>query len=429
MLLRSAAYVASALARQYGSVAALHRLQLRRLHAMLAHAVHQVPYYRDEAAYRRYPLRSLAELRELPILTKTQMRAHYGDLIADDADPERCCRVTTSGTTGHRMVVVHNTGHDDRQNAAVVRRLMATGRYLPTHRMCAIRVQPIDSFGFQRYGLFRRHVILTTEPVERWPDLLLRHRPHALLGYPVHLRELLRTLSPDQLAALRRSLRLVLTDSELLVDAERAAITAALGVPVFDEYSSFETLQITYECSRGGRHIAEDLLYVEVVDDDGAPVPDGVEGRIVCTAFHERAMPLIRFNLGDLGVIDPEPCSCRRRFRTMRVTKGRANDSITLPDGRRLFADRFLIMVVEHPGVAGMFVRQDAAGAVQVNVAPDGTVPVEEVLTTVREVILKQARQEFALEVVPVDHIPLTPGGKARFLESAYQPGGAGQPE
>src|SRR5262249_61281133 len=141
------------------------------------------------------------------------------------------------------------------------------------------------------------------------------------------------------LAALRRSLRLGMSESELLAPAPRASLEAGFGVPVRDEYSAFETLNIYFECHRGGRHLAEDRVYVEVVDEDGRVVPDGVEGQMVVTAFGERAMPFVRYALGDIGAISTRPCECGRRFRTMTLTKGRRNDAIVLAGGGKVFGD------------------------------------------------------------------------------------------
>jgi phenylacetate-CoA ligase len=348
---------------------------------------------------------------------------------ADGIDPDRCRHFTTSGTTGQRLAVFHDPATMDYQNAAMVRRFLATGRYRPTDRLSSLRPLPTDSWGFQRLGLFRRHIIPTSEPVERWPRQLLANRPRVLMGYPVHLRELLGVLTGPELAQLRRTLRMVMTDSELLTDAQRQLISNGFGVPVFDEYASFETLHIYYECARGGRHIAEDRVYVEVVDEDGDPVPDGVEGQVVCTSFQERAMPLLRYQMGDLGKIDPDRCGCGRRFRTMRLTRGRVNDSIVLPDGGRMFADRFIAIAMLHPGVGGLFVRQDRAGAIRVHVVADGTVPVPALLDSVRAVVLREARQELPLELVPADRVPLTPGGKARFVQSDYRAPAARRPD
>jgi phenylacetate-CoA ligase len=195
-MLRAAGYAASLLWGQYGTRPGLRRRQLRALTAMLAHARRRVPYYRDHAAYRHTTLASAAELAELPLLEKRQLRdLPQRTFVADNVDPGRCVRMTTSGTTGQRLALLHDPAHEDRQNAAMVRRYLATGRYRPTHRLSHFRLLPSASWGVQRWGLFRRDVILTSEPAERWPDLVLRNRPHGIIGYPVHLRELLGALS------------------------------------------------------------------------------------------------------------------------------------------------------------------------------------------------------------------------------------------
>lgn len=421
VFLREAASVPLVLARQYGSVRGLRQRQLRELNAVLAHAVRSVPFYRDRSAYHRGPLQSLAELGELPLVTKAQLRElPQAMFVAEGTDPQRCYRVTTSGTTGHRIEILHNLDNRSYEIAAMVRRYLATGRYLPTHRTVKIRPYLVPGRTYQRFGLFRQLSVISSTPVEQWRAILREHRPRVLIGYPIHLRELLRVMPEPELATLRRRLRMVMTESELLIDAHRDALASGYGVPVFDEYSTFETLHIYFECARGGRHIAEDRVFVEVLDEDGRPVPDGTEGEIVCTAFHERAMPLLRYRLGDIGQINPDPCRCGRRFRTMRLTHGRIYDHVVLPDGRRIFADRFLMVAHNQPGVSELFARQDAAGTVRVHVVPDGTVPVPDLLAQIRKVLESDAGGAFPLEVLTADRIPLSPGGKGKLVQSDY---------
>jgi phenylacetate-CoA ligase len=342
--------------------------------------------------------------------------------VAAGVDPAGCLEFSTSGTTGERLRILHDQASHDYHFAACVRRFLATGRYLPTHRLSHLRHFQPPQRGFQSVGLFRRHVIMSTRPMPEIVAELLANRPQVIIGYPVHLRGLLHALSAQQVRQLRRTLRFVMTESELLVDEQRHALTATLGVPVFDEYSSWETLNIYYECRYGGRHIAEDRVRVEIVDPAGRPVPDGVEGRVVVTAFGERAMPLVRYLLGDLGLIDAERCRCRRRFRTMRLTKGRVNDAVVLPSGARLYSDTFLELAERHPGLAACFVRQDAAGTIRLHAIPDGTVPLDVVLTTLRARLVDLAGEPAPLEVLAADRVPITAGGKGRFVEVAPAP-------
>ena len=142
---------------------------------------------------------------------------------------------------------------------------------------------------------------------------------------------------------------------------------------------------------------------------------------MVVTAFLERAMPLLRYNLGDIGLIEPDRCPCGRRFRTLRLTSGRLNDRVVLPDGAVLYSDTFLQLAATHPGIGECFVHQDADGLVRVHVVP-GDDTGEEVYTTVREKLFALAGGPFPLEggrrpgadhrrrQGPVRHLRVPPG-------------------
>jgi phenylacetate-CoA ligase len=337
-------------------------------------------------------------------------------------DTGDCVQWVTSGTTGHRVTGWHDMDTHDYHMAACVRRFFATRRYLPWDRLAHIKPFPMPARSIEKVGLFRRYVILSTTPPRSWVEELLAYRPRVLIGYPVHLRELLRTMTDAELTALRKRLRLVLTESDLLVPARRAALERGFGVPVRDEYSAYETLNIYFECHRGGRHLAEDRVHVEVVDDNGAVVPDGVEGQLVVTAFHERAMPFVRYAIGDIGVIAPEPCRCGRRFRTLTLTRGRLNDAVVLADGSRVFGDVFLAVAMYEPGIAEMYVRQDSAGTIRVYVVPDGSIPDGAVLENTRRTLRSRVNVDLPLEMHRSDRIPLTPGGKGQIVVSEYAP-------
>ena len=421
-MLREAWYVAPTLLRQYGGEMGLRRLQLRQLNRLLAFCRGRVPYYRADPRYPDRPLRSLEELTTLPILAKQVVRERGDQFVADGVDPRRCVVFHTSGTTGQRMRVLHDPASYEYMRAGNFRRFFSTGRYTPTSRLTNIRFFQPPRRALERVGLFRQHFVSSERPIAEVKGELLGNRPHVLMGYPTHLRELLRSFNEDERRQLRRTLRMVMTDSELLAPSSRKALTEGFGVPVFDEYGAWELLNVYYECRHGGRHVAEDRVLVEIVGDDGDPVPDGTEGWVVATHLRERAMPLVRYWLGDAGLIEPGRCPCGRRFRTMRLTKGRENDNVTLPGGKRLWSQTFLGIAERHPGVAECFVRQDRDGSIRVHVVPadrsaDGTAAV---LDSVRGHLFEVAGGPFPLQVLVADRVPLTVGGKGRFVESEY---------
>ena len=423
MFVREAVLIPVTIARQWGSRAALERRQLAGLRALLDHARAHVPYYRNDPAYGLEGPRSIRDLARFPIIDKSVVRARAADLLADGVVESDCRSFLTSGSTGARLKVLHDHESHDYHSAALLRRFLATRRYLPTDRLVHVRPFTPPRRLFEQFGLFRRHVLLTDQPMRQVGEQILAYRPHAIIGYPVHLRALLHELTSAELAELRRSVRLVMTESELLIPEHRAELVAAFEAPVFDEYSAFEVLNIAYDCRFGRAHLSEDRIIVEVVDDDGVPVPDGTDGRIVVTHFRERAMPLLRYDLGDVGHIDPEPCPCGRRFRTLTLSVGRTNDRVVLPDGRILYPDTFLHVAATFPGIRECFVVQDAEGRVHMRVVPDGA-SLEDIRDGIQSWLFDSAKGRFDVTIEEATAAPLTAGGKGRFITSEFVPPG-----
>ncbi len=411
-------YAVEALRAPHRSRAAVERRALSGVRGMLEHARREVPHYRDPAYDVR--VESLADLARLPVLTKAEVRAAPERFHAPGPGWFQVDR--TSGSTGRALEVRHDAHAYGYHGATLLRRFLAAG-CRPWWTIAHIKPYPRPSRWFQRFGVFRRTVVSAGLPERELAEGVLALRPRVLMGYPVMLRAVLRELSAAELAVLRRRLRLVLSESELLTDEIRALLTRGYGVPVRDEYSAFETLTIAAECRHGSLHVDEDRVYLEVVDPaDHRRQPDGEPGVPVVTHFRERAMPLVRYLVDDRVVAVPGPCRCGSRFRRIRLLDGRVEDAVVLPDGRQVYFGAFWVAAGTVPGVAELAVRQDEQGTITVSVVPDRRAPraFVDVADDVRACLRGQLGLEPAMRVVQVDRVELTPGGKARLVSSAY---------
>jgi phenylacetate-CoA ligase len=413
--------VPRALAMQYQAPTRRAAAQLRGMRAVLAHARATVPYY-QKARYD-VPLVRLDDVARLPILHKAEILGRESDFRSSRVADDDVVMTRTSGTSGRRVSVAHDRGHFAYHNAACLRRFLATDRYRPWHRLVHLRPMEAPARWYQRLGVFRREVAISSWPPERIRETLRRARPHVLIGYPTMFRELLRMLPAEELEELRSSLVLLFTESELLLPEHRAQLESAFGVPVFDEYSAYETLNISFECANGSAHVAEDRVLVEIVDGLGRPVPDGCEGTVVVTAFQERAMPLVRYALGDRARFIPGECPCGRTFRRLQLTTGRADDHVVLPDGSLLYVATFLYLAANAPGVAESAVRQDETGTITVSLMPDsaGASDFEATAQSYLDRLYELAERRFPVTVERLDRVTFTEGGKGRFLVSSYR--------
>jgi phenylacetate-CoA ligase len=402
---------------------------LRGINSMLHYVVARVPYYREHPGYAGPPLASLSELSRLPLLDKPAVLAAGVDRFRTPGlRPARYREEKTSGSTGRVLVVRHDINAYGYHGGTLVRRFLTSG-YRPWWRIAQIKGFDRPTRWFQRMGIFPRTVVPAGLPIRQLAERVLQLRPHLIMGYPVMLRALLRELSAGEITALRRSLRLVMSDSELLTEQVARLLAEGFGVPVFDEYSAVEVLTVAVQCRAGSMHVDEDRVWLEIVDDAGQPVPDGEAGVVVVTHFRERAMPLVRFRTGDRGRLVPGGCSCRRRFRRMQVVDGRTNDYLVIPgSGRRVYSALLLVLATETPGVAECMMRQDASGAITVHLVPErpDQRSYEEAVALFATEFARQVDPGVTLRFVRAERVELSVGGKGRVLESAYRPGPAG---
>ncbi len=397
---------------------------LAGINDMLAFCYEHVPYFAAEG----YPasVADFDELAELPALTKREVlqagveafHAPFGSYKTD----------VTSGTTGTRLNIRHDVDAYGYHGATVLRRFLLSG-YRPWWRIAHIKPFARPTRWFQRLGLFPRTVVSAGQAEQAIARQVLAVRPNLIMGYPVVLRAILRYLDDGELARLRSTLRMVMTDSELLTDEVADLFRDRFGVPVYDEYSAYEVLTVSTGCAAGSMHIDEDRVWLEIVGDDGRPVPDGAVGSVVVTHFRERAMPMPRYQLGDRAIILGGDCPCGSRFRRMKLIDGRTNAFITLPGGRRVYSGVFLSLAMYTDGVAECMIRQDAAGDITVHLVPEVPTDAGFDAATVAftAAFQKLVNHPMELRFVRSQRIELTPGGKGRFVESDFSPQPAGR--
>lgn len=92
------------------------------------------------------------------------------------------------------------------------------------------------------------------------------------------------------------------------------------------------------ECEMGRMHLHPMVGLLEIVDDDGRPVPAGRSGQVLVTSLIRRTMPLFRYRLGDSieSTGFATDCPCGLSWPTIGSVDGRSEDLIVTRDGRRI---------------------------------------------------------------------------------------------
>lgn len=129
------------------------------------------------------------------------------------------------------------------------------------------------------------------------------------------------------------TLNCCIATAEQCSDEDKQILELGFGVRVINEYGSSEVDVIAFTDQKGNWRISNELVYVEILDEKNQPLPDGEVGKIVVTHLHNRAMPIIRYEIGDLGSIERDRIG---RCDLLVKLSGRLNDFALLPSGKRI---------------------------------------------------------------------------------------------
>lgn len=107
----------------------------------------------------------------------------------------------------------------------------------------------------------------------------------------------------------------------------REFIEDAFQCKTINHYGTRETWCIAYECQKGHLHLQDNLLFMECVSTDSFEDSNGF-GELIVTSFYNRVMPIVRYNLQDLGRIEYSECSCGNKSPRIILAGGRSMDII-----------------------------------------------------------------------------------------------------
>lgn len=337
----------------------LEALQLGSLRRLLRHSYDHVPFYRarlDAAGMKPEDVRTLADLRGLPILDRAEVRS-AGATRASTAAPLPTITKATSGSSGEPLKIAYDRGSENWRQATKLRGYAWAG-----HR---VGVKTVHYWGMSPLppGLKGAKIAADRRVrQERWIDCnvrsnddlaavvkeLERDPPQVLVCFAQAVADLARYTNAR---GLRRWPDInVIAAAERLFPADREEIVKAFGPNVFETYGSREVMLVAAECeAHDGLHLSMENLLVElVVREDGRerPAEPGETGEVIITDLHNYGMPFLRYASGDLAVSrGREPCPCGRNLLRVGPVEGRVSETLYDADGGRISGLLFAVAI------------------------------------------------------------------------------------
>ena len=128
------------------------------------------------------------------------------------------------------------------------------------------------------------------------------------------------------------TLKVCMVTSEMLFEEDKMLLKKQFGVPVVNEYGASELDLIAFEYVTGDWQVNSETLFIEILDENNKVVPNGKEGRIVITSLYNKVHPFIRYEIGDIGILD-EKSTPKKPILQQLI--GRTNDVALLPSGKK----------------------------------------------------------------------------------------------
>jgi phenylacetate-CoA ligase len=128
------------------------------------------------------------------------------------------------------------------------------------------------------------------------------------------------------------TLKVCVVTSEMLFEKDKLLLKKQFGIPIVNEYGASELDLIAFQNTASEWQLNSETLFVEILDENNQAVPNGTSGRIVITSLFNKAHPFIRYDIGDIGVLD-EKSTLKKPI--LKKLIGRTNDVALLPSGKK----------------------------------------------------------------------------------------------
>jgi phenylacetate-CoA ligase len=378
--------------------------QQGRLYSLLRHVTELTPFY---SSYR-----GAGRLSDLPVVTKAAIKDDPEEFTSRGND--KVVRVFTSGSYGTPMTFSLSPQKARRRRAEAVYFNSLAG-----YRV-GMPYAVVNALAFPRHNHWK--TLLRNELVLNVPDLshaqlqqacnrLVAGGIQLVIGWPSVLAPLASYATTEGVTFPR--VRGVISMGEILTTEYRQAIEQGFGCPVLDRYALNEFGVVAHQLSPDGAYRVNTAGYiVELLNiHDDFPARPGELGRIVVTDLYSHAMPLIRYETGDLGMAWQPAASSLvwldsiegRSYHTLRTDAGDRMPGLRLLDAIR--------KTEKHKMAQYQFCVTDEK-SVEARIVPRGTLDTTAIIDDIKRVL----GQNMEVRVVPVEVISSLPSGKRPMI-------------
>lgn len=412
---------------QWWSHEQLENFRIDRLRAMLIDVGQHVPYYRNVfagAGFHPESLTCLADLRQLPFLTKSLIRDNTAELTSDHA--QNLARFNTGGSSGEPLIFFIGNERVSHDVAAKWRATRWWGVDIGDPEIVVwgspIELSAQDRMRFLRDRLMRTELLpafeMSAKCLDEFVARIRARRPRMLFGYPSSLSLIARHAKNKGISMNDLGIKVAFVTSERLYDEQRSIIEEVFGCPVANGYGSRDAGFIAHQCPAGSMHLTAEDIIVEIIGEEGQPVPNGRSGEIVVTHLATGDFPFIRYRTGDIAVMNDKPCACGRGLPVLREIQGRTTDFVVAKDGTVMHGLALIYTLRDIAGIEAFKIIQESIELTRVQIVPSETCDMPAAKARIQRELAARLGKGVQIVVETVSQIAAEKSGKYRYVVS-----------
>ena len=279
---------------------------------------------------------------ELPVLTKKDLQKPLKDRLSKGYSEKTVFVNKTSGSSGDPFVFAKDKEAHAITWASIIYRFGWYGVDFNSSYQARFYGIPLDKFGYYkerfkdflakryRFPIFDLSDMVLDEILKKFQQTKFDY----INGYTSSVVLFAKFLQAKNIVLkdVCPTLKVCMVTSEMLFDADKILLEKYLGIPIVNEYGASELDLLAFQNPKGEWQVNSETLFIEILDENNQSVSNGTSGKVVVTSLYNKAHPFIRYEIGDIGVLD-EKSTFKKPI--LKQLIGRTNDIAILPSGKK----------------------------------------------------------------------------------------------
>ena len=274
---------------------------------LIQHTIKNVPYYKRNGLEITY-----VNLDSFPVINKNIIRDNFDDFISDGYEVGKLNRVVTSGSTGTPFGVYHDRVKKARNSADTIHFGTLAG-YTIGNQLSYLKVwtKVNRKSGIKAWleNILSIDVTQMSDNEIRKLVLIFKSEKNkkAFLGYSSALESICRYLDKNEPDTRINNVSAIIAMSEGISENSKNRLKHYFGMQPVSRYSNVENGILAQQSINGSDEFIINWAsyHIEILEiNNNQSVPNGKPGRIVITDLFNYAMPMIRYDTGDIGMLD-----------------------------------------------------------------------------------------------------------------------------